>query len=407
MRILPIAEGIQMVSVNAEGFLFEGMWDLPHGVSINSYVVGKEEVVLIDGICGWDQTEAGLHAFLEEAGIELENIKHVVLNHMEPDHTEWITSFLEIYSDVEFYCSKPAYKLLEHYFGKTDRITVVGEGDVLEIGDGHKLTFISAPGVHWPDTIMTFEETTKTLFSCDNFGAFGSLTHLTDEGCEEKDLVFLETQQQRYYADILATFSTQVGRSVQKAREKNPAIIAPGHGMVWKKDVNRIMDDYDRYVRYAKGTAKEEVLIVRGSMYGMSDIMAKHIEEILEREGIPYTSVPVNTTDLGTILQYAWSATGIIAVASTYEFNLFPPMSYAIEEMGTKKVQGRVGFYTGSSGWSGGGKKHFEEIIERKKMNWDLVEGYEFRGIPSDEDKKIAEERVLEVVQKIKARFDQ
>ena len=114
MRVLPIAEGIQMVSVNAEGFLFEGMWDLPHGVSINSYVVGKEEVVLIDGICGWDQTEEGLHAFLEEAGIELENIKHVVLNHMEPDHTEWITAFLEIYSDVEFYCSKPAYKLLEH-----------------------------------------------------------------------------------------------------------------------------------------------------------------------------------------------------------------------------------------------------------------------------------------------------
>ena len=234
MRIFPIAEGIQMVSVNAEGFLFEGMWDLPYGVSINSYVVGKEEVVLIDGICGWDQTEEGLHAFLQEAGIELENIKHVVLNHMEPDHTEWITAFLEIYSDVEFYCSKPAYKLLEHYFGKTDRITVVGEGDRLEICDGHKFTFISAPGVHWPDTIMTFEETTKTLFSCDNFGAFGSLTHLTDEGCEEKDLVFLETQQQRYYADILATFSTQVGRSVQKAR-KNPAIIAPGHGIVWKK----------------------------------------------------------------------------------------------------------------------------------------------------------------------------
>ncbi len=402
MRIIPIADGIQMVSVNAEGFLFEGMWDLPYGVSINSYVVGKEEVALIDGICGWDNTKEGLDAFLKEAGIKLENIKHVVLNHMEPDHTEWISAFLEIYSDVEFYCSKPASQLLEHFFGKSDRITEVKEGDTLELADGHKLTFISAPGVHWPDTIMTFEETTKTLFSCDNFGAFGSLKGLTDEACEEKDLDFLETQQQRYYADILATFSTQVGRSIDKAKEKNPAIIAPGHGLVWKKDVDRIISDYERYVSYSKGIAKEEVLILWGSMYGMSEQMVRHIEKILDREGMPHKAIPVNTTDLGTIIQHAWSATGIIVVASTYEFKMFPPMSYAVEEMGTKRVQGRVGFYTGSSGWSGGAKKTFEEIIERKKMNWDLVEGYEFRGVPREEDKKIVEERVLEVIQKIR-----
>ncbi len=402
MKVFPIAEGIQMVSVNATGFLFEGMWDLPYGVSINSYVVGKEEVALIDGICGWDHTKEGLDTFLKEAGIKLEDIKHVVLNHMEPDHTEWISAFLELYTDFDFYCSKPASLLLEHFFGKDDRIKVVADGDTLELASGHKLTFVSAPGVHWPDTMMTFEETTKTLFTCDNFGSFGSLESLTDEGCEEKDLEFLETQQQRYYSNVLASFSTQVGRGVQKTRELNPAIIAPGHGLAWKKDVNRIMDDYDRYVQYSKGIAKEEVLVLWGSMYGMSGKMVQYIEEILEREGMTHKAIPVNTTDLGTIIQHAWSATGIIVVAPTYEFNLFPPMSYTVEEMGTKRVQGRVGFYTGSFGWSGGGKKHFAEIIERKKMNWDLVEGYEFKGTPKEEDKRVVEEKVLEVIKKVR-----
>lgn len=403
MTISPIAEGIQLVSVNAEGFLFEGMWDLPYGVSINSYVVGDEEVALIDGICGWDKTREGLDAFLEQTCIRLENIKYVVLNHMEPDHTEWIEAFLEIYSDFDIYCSKEAKDLLLAFFGKDSRIHAIADGDSLALGSGHRLTFIKAPGVHWPDTIMTFEEKTKTLFSCDQFGSFGCLTHMTDEECSEEELVFFETQQQRYYADILATFSVQAGRSIEKAKAKSPAIIAPGHGLVWKKDLARIIGDYERYVSYAKGAAKQEVLILWGSMYGMSGRMVKHIEEILEREGMPHSSIPVNTTDLGTILQHAWSATGIIVVAPTYEFNLFPPMITAVEEMGKKRVQGRVGFYTGSYGWSGGGKKEFDEILERTRMKWDLLEGYEFKGSPTQEARDIVEAKVLEVIEKVRS----
>ena len=134
----------------------------------------------------------------------------------------------------------------------------------------------------------------------------------------------------------------------------------------------------------------------------MSDIMAKHIEEILERENSihQYRSTPPISGRFSVRL----GATGIIAVASTYEFNLFPPMSYAIEEMGTRRYRAGL-VYTGSSGWSGGGR-HFEEIIERKKMNWDLVEGYEFRAFLRMKTRK-SQKRVLEVVQKIKARFDQ
>lgn len=403
MTISPIAQGIQIVSVNAEGFLFEGMWDLPYGVSINSYVVGDKEVALIDGICGWDKTKEGLDRFLEEAEIELENIKYVILNHMEPDHTEWIDSFLKIYSDVDIYCSKEAQDLLLHFFGQDSRIHAVVEGDSLSLASGHTLTFIKAPGVHWPDTIMTFEETTRTLFSCDQFGSFGCLNHMTDEECTEEELVFYEAQQQRYYADILATFSVQAGRSIEKAKAKDPAIIAPGHGLVWKKDLARIIGDYERYVSYAKGVAKEEVLVLWGSMYGMSERMVRHIEGVLEREGMKYSSIPVNTTDLGTVLQYAWSASGIIVVAPTYEYHLFPPMELAVEEMGKKRVQGRIGFYTGSFGWSGGGKREFNEILERTRMKWDLVDGYEFKGTPTQEAKDIVESRVLEVIEKVRS----
>lgn len=403
MTIERIANGIQAVSVNAEGFLFEGMWDLPYGVSINSYVVGKEEVALIDGICGWDKTREGLDEFLQRADIKLENIKYVILNHMEPDHTEWINAIQEIYTDFDIYCSKQAKDLVEHFFGRTERVFPITDGQSLELKDGHKLTFVSAPGVHWPDTIMTFEETTQTLFSCDNFGAFGSLKSMTDEGMSEDDLVFFETQQQRYYADILATFSIAVGRSVSKAKALNPKIIAPGHGLVWKNDVNRIIADYERYVEYSKGTAKEEVLVLCGSMYGMSRKMAQYVGEVLDREGMKNEMISVNLTDLGTILQHAWSATGIIVVASTYELHLFPPMGYALEELGKKGVKNRIGFYTGSSGWSGGGDKEFNLILERNKMNWQLEEGYEFRGVPKPEDKAVIEKKVLAVIEKVKA----
>lgn len=402
MTITPIAEGIQLVSVNAEGFLFEGMWDLPYGVSINSYVVGQKEVALIDGICGWDQTKEGLDDFLDKAGIQLENIKYVILNHMEPDHTDWLGAFIKLYQDFDIYCSKQAGELVEHFFGKDDRIQVIKDGQTLELADGHKLTFISAPGVHWPDTIMTFEENTKTLFSCDNFGAFGLLKRHVDEFCTDEEMTFIETQQQRYYADILATFSTAVGLSINKAKAKDPAIIAPGHGLVWKNDVNRIISDYERYVAYAKGVAKEEVLVLCGSMYGMSEKMAKHIGEILEREGMAHQLISVNTTDLGTILQHAWSATGIIVVASTYELHMFPPMAYALEEMGKKNVKHRIGFYTGSYGWSGGGNKEFETILERNRMNWKLLEGFEFRGMPKEEDKQVVEEKVMEVIRQVR-----
>ena len=407
MTMMKIADGIQAVSVNAEGFLFEGMWDLPYGVSINSYVVGQKEVALIDGICGWDKTREGLDLFLTEAGIRLENIKYVILNHMEPDHTDWLEAIQAIHTDFEIYCSKQAADLVGHFYGRTEGIHVIKDGETLELADGHKLTFLSAPGVHWPDTIMTFEETTKTLFSCDNFGGFGSLKGLTDEGYTEEELVFYETQQQRYYADILATFSAAAARSVAKAKALNPAIIAPGHGIIWVKHPERILADYERYVEYAKGVAKETVLVLCGSMYGMSEKMAHYVVDVLKEEGIDHEMISVNTTDLGTIIQHAWSATGIIVVASTYELHLFPPMGYALEEMGKKNVKNRIGFYTGSSGWSGGGNKEFDTILERNKMNWDLLEGYEFRGTPKEEDYSIVKEKVLAVVQKVREHFHQ
>ena len=190
--------------------------------------------------------------------------------------------------------------------------------------------------------------------------------------------------------------------SIKKAKAKEPAIIAPGHGLVWKSNVDRIIQDYERYVEYAKGVAKEEVLVLCGSMYGMSEKMAHHISRILDREGMKNRMISVNTTDLGTILQHAWSATGIIVVASTYELHLFPPMAYALEEMGKKNIKNRIGFYTGSYGWSGGGNKEFNAILDRNRMKWDLLEGYEFRGTPKDEDKKVVEEKVLEVVKKVR-----
>lgn len=403
MHASKVTEGIYQLSMNIENMLFEGLWEVPNGVSMNSYIIKGEKTAIVDGVCGWDGVPEHFFNLLKELDIKPESIEYVILNHMEPDHTGWIEDLKKIHNDFKVVCSKKAAPLLEAFFNHTENIMVVGDGDTLDLG-GHELAFAEIPNVHWPDTIATFDTTTGTLFSCDAFGSYGRVDHGNyDDLLSEEDLQFYEEEAVRYYANIVAAFSMFVDKAIKKCADLPIKIIAPGHGVVWRKNPNKIVEDYKRYVDYQKGPAKKEITVLWGSMYGMTETGVKHAVALLEKESdIKINVHQVPQTSWGQILKSVWTSTGVLLAMPTYEYKMFPPMAAALEELGKKKVNGRKAFRIGSYGWSGGAQRELDDIMDRLKMKWDFVEPAEYKGAPTDEDLKRIEEGVKALVASVR-----
>jgi len=326
---------------------------------------------------------------LNELNIDPQSIEYLIINHMEPDHSGWIEDLKRIKKDFKVVCSEKAAELLEHFYMHTDNITVVGDNDILDLGNGHILQFVEIPNVHWPDTIATFDTLTGTLFSCDAFGSFGqALESNYDDMLTDEQIEFYEKEAVRYYSNIVAAFSLPVKKAIEKCALLPIKIVAPGHGIVWRKNPKKIINDYARYASYQKGPAKEEITIIWGSMYGMTEKAVDHVVKVLEDEKIKFHIHRVPETSWGTILTSVWTSTGVILAMPTYEYKMFPPMAAVLEELGKKKVLNRKALRFGSYGWSGGAQKELEEIMDKYRMGWDFLEPVEFRGSAKEEDLK-------------------
>lgn len=403
MNVTKVIDDTYLLSVNVENILFEGLWDIPNGVSLNSYIIKGEKTAIVDGVCGWDGVPESLFALLDKLSIEPKSIEYLIINHMEPDHSGWIEAFKKINPNFKVICSKKSAELLDAFYGHTENITVVTDNDTLDLGNGHILKFVEIPNVHWPDTIATFDTLTGTLFSCDAFGSFGNLKEANyDDMLDSQAIDFYENEAVRYYANIVASFSMPVKKAIDKCSPLPIKIIAPGHGIVWRKDPNKIIEDYARYASYQKGPAKEEITFIWGSMYGMTEKAVDYIVKILEGEDIKVNIHRVPETSWGTVLASAWNSTGIILAMPTYEYKMFPPMAAVLEELGKKKVFGRKAFRLGSYGWSGGAQKELDEIMNKYCMKWDFIDPVEFKGTPREEDLQLIEERVKDLVKEVK-----
>ncbi len=402
MKKVRIADGIHMLTMNVEDILFEGIWEIANGVTLNSYIVEGEKTAIIDGVIGWDGVPDTLYNSLKEMGVEPERIDYLIVNHMEPDHSGWISSFKKIKDDFTIVCTDKAAKMLGSFYGE-DKIRVVKEGDTLDLGKGKVLSFHPVPNVHWPDTMYTYEMNSKTLFSCDMFGAFGRMgDHIFDDELTKEERDFFEEEGIRYYSNVMTTFTPSLRKAIDKAKELEVNIIAPGHGPVYRKDPQRIIDDYSRYSLYAEGAGKNEVTILWGSMYGMTAKAVAHAETILKREGVKYNKLEMPLESESLMVATVFKSAGIIIAAPTYEYKLFPPVAAALNELGRKKITGKQAFRFGSYGWSGGAEKELKEIMDRNRMNWDFVESVEFEGSPKEEDLKKVEAGVLELLENIK-----
>jgi len=388
MHIKNIADDIYRLSVNIEDkdYLFEGIWPIPHGISINGYLIKAEKNVLIDltqDIFDFPQE------FTQQMGgvaLTVEDIDILVVNHMEPDHSGWLREFCQRNSKAVIYCTKKAVPLLNAFAGVlAERAIAITDGMVLEVGD-YELQFFDTPNIHWPETMMTYERKRKILFACDAFGSYGSIGEdaIFDDQVPRERFAFFEEETLRYYANIVATFSPFVLKGLEKLGGLEIKMICPSHGIIWRDNPAVIVERYKRYAGYGKGPAEREVTVVWSSMYGNTGQMLDLVTETLRRRNIPARVFQVPGDEIGAILASAWKSAGLIFGMPTYEYKMFPPMAHVIEELMVKKVTNKKVFRFGSFGWSGGAQKDFETKTE--KAGWDRLGHYEWQGAPTGAD---------------------
>jgi len=383
--------------------LFEGMWPLPHGCSMNAYVIKGHDIALVDGVWAHKNAPASLLAQLQGMGLEPRDIRYVIMNHAEPDHTGWLKTFLELTDRFELVGTEKGVELARAFYGADLTCRVVRTGDSIDLGKGKRLHFVEVPNVHWPETMVTYEEFTGALLSCDLFGSFGALgVDVCDDQMRAEEQRLYEDEALRYYSNVIARFSSSVVRAIDKVSEFDIQIVAPAHGPVWRGNPQRIIELYRRFASFGEGPAEPVVTVIWGSMYGNTEEAVEPLIAGLASEGVEALVHRVPETHVSHVLASAWRSTGIILAMPTHEFMMFPPMADVLEELGRKQVTNKVAFRVGSFAWSGGAQRELDELVVRHKMNWRFLEPVEFKGAASEEDLQQVRARAAQLARQVK-----
>lgn len=403
MKIVNLAKGIDQLTIDIENILFEGLWEMPKGVTLNSYIVKGEDIAIVDGFCGWDGVPETLFKLFDQLSLDVNKVKYLVLNHLEPDHSGWITEFKKIHSNFEVICTDKGAELYKAFFGEDEVIHIVNDTSSLDLGDGKVLKFVTTPHVHWPDAMLTYEASSGILFSCDAFGMFGTFERSTfDDDYTDKEIQNFQREINRYYANIIGAFSPFVLKAIEKCKNIEINMIAPGHGLIWRRRKDWILETYQRLAHNQRGEETSGITLLWGSMYGMTEAVVVEVENKLKASGIDYHIHRVPETSWGELLTSVWTSKGVILAMPTYEYKMFPPMAAAFEEIGKKKAQGKIAFRFGSYGWSGGAQKELDEIHDKLRMGWHFVAPYEFKGRARQEDIEHVLTQVDILIRKVK-----
>lgn len=403
MKAYAISDGVYCLHADiATTDLFEGIWPIPHGVSLNSYLVKGEKTVLIDLVRDWIGAPASLADQLASLGLGFADIDYLVLNHLEPDHTGFLAEFRRLNPKAEIIATAKGVELVKSFYKIDSGLRAVKTGDALDLGGGKRLEFVEAPNVHWPETMVSWEPSSGTLFTCDAFGSFGALgDRVFDDQFTPEEHVFFESETLRYYANIVSSFSVFVERAIKKLEGLAVKCVAPSHGIVWRSRPEAIIERYARYASYMNGPAEASIAVVWGSMYGNTKAGLDAVLKGISAEGVPYTLRRVPNDDVSYVLADAYKSAGLVLAMPTYEYAMFPPMAYAIDIMKRKHVHGKTVLRLGSWGWVGGAKKEFEACLEGLK--WNCLESKEWAGAPSPADLTDLEERGRALARAVKA----
>ncbi|MDR2102536.1 MAG: FprA family A-type flavoprotein [Treponema sp.] len=411
MRTHAIADFIYCLHADVSSSdLFEGIWPIPEGVSLNCYAVRGEKTALIDLVRDWSGAPDQLQGDLSAIGLDFSSVDYLVMNHLEPDHSGWLRTFRERNPHAEIIATAKGINLVKSFYKIETGLRAVKDGDTLDLGKGKVLHFFETPNIHWPETMVTWEPLSGTLFPCDAFGSFGALgifdreeprSRVFDDEFTETEHAFFEKETLRYYANIVSSFSVFVERAVQKLGGLDIRCVAPSHGLVWRKNPQTIMQRYLKYASYAKGNAEKEIAVIWGSMYGNTKEGVDAVIRGIEAEGVPYSLHRVPDENVSYVLADAYKSSGIVLAMPSYEYAMFPPMAYVLDIFRRKHITGKKVLRIGSWGWAGGAKKEYDAAIENLK--WTGIESLEWAGAADPEELKALEERGRELAKLIKA----
>ncbi len=362
-NIKDITSDIRYIGVNDHEIdLFEGQYAVPNGMAYNSYAILDEKTAVMDTV---DARFA--HEWLDHIAEALYGREpdYLIVQHMEPDHSANILTFAKTYPNATIVSSQKAFTMMQNFFGTdfADRRLVVGEGDTLSLGD-HVLTFVTAPMVHWPEVMVSYDSTDKILFSADAFGTFGALNGRLF--ADEYDFMAESLDEaRRYYTNIVGKYGPQVQAVLKKAAALDIAYVCPLHGPVWRKDFGKFLE---KYLLWSSYTPEENsVLLAYASIYGNTENAANILASLLWQRGVRVRMYDTSVTPASYIVSEAFRCSHMVLASSSYNAGIFVTMENLVHDIVNHNLQGRKVAVIENGSWAVTSGKLIRELLSKLK----------------------------------------
>lgn len=352
---MEISDSVKYIGVNDHSIdLFEGQYIVENGMAYNSYVILDDKIAVLDTVDA-DFTQEWLHNLQKQ--LDSRKPDYLIVQHMEPDHSAGIVGFMEMYKDAVIVASASAFNMMKQFFGKdfADRRMLIKDSDTLSLGE-HLLTFVSAPMVHWPEVMVTYESTENILFSADAFGKFGALDVEEDWACEAR----------RYYIGIVGKYGMQVQNLLKKASALTIKTICPLHGPVLNKDLDYYINLYQIWSSYRVET--EGVFIAYTSVYGHTKEAAELLAKRLNELGCPKVAIAdLAREDMAECVEDAFRYGKLVLATTTYNADIFPFMKEFLHHLMEHNYQNRTVAFIENGSWAPVAAKNMKALLETCK----------------------------------------
>ncbi len=356
--IIPVTENTFWLGVNDyESKFFEAIWPLPDGISYNSYIILDDKVAVIDTV-----KHGFIPAYIDKIKNLLKDgksIDYLVINHIEPDHSDAVKILSDLFPEMQIIGNEKTANFLSLFYNIEKNIKIIKDNEELSLGS-HTIRFLITPMVHWPETMMTYDETTKVLFSGDVFGGFGSLPGgIFDDNV---DLAFFDKEALRYFSNVLSKYSIMIQKAISRVQNLDINSVAAAHGVIFRKNPKHIIDLYDKWSRHE---TENGVVLVYASMYGNTERMANAIAGGIAEEHMKIKIYNLSNTHISFIMPDIWRFKALILGCPTYNTRLFPLMENLIRVIENDNIANHTIEIFGSYGWSGGALSALKEFAQK------------------------------------------
>ncbi len=395
IRTVPLDESMYLIQVHDHrSKYFEGVWDIPEGVTYNAYVLKTPDGAVVFDTVKATFTEDYLNALWEL--VSPDEIKHIVIHHMEPDHSGSLPALMEATNGKpEVWGHAFTKRLLASMYGLNPTFHAVKDGTELNFGS-ERMVFYLTPWLHWPETMVTYLPERRYLLTGDILGGFGTPRAIFDDNT--KDVEIFRPMARKYFATVVGHYKENVTKQLPRLKEfgVHPKMVLPAHGLLWRNDPEHI---YDRYVEWAQGIPTEgKVVIAYTSMYGYAEEAIGYTIELLKEHGIApivFRYVDEHHDEVSDFLGELPDAQALILGTATYEGGMYLPMKHLIEEIIHKANYNKPLLVLGAYGWAGAAGKEAARMFEDSAYN--LVDVVEFRGKLDDKGR----EKIKEGIEKL------